>query len=329
MTADLHSLRHGPLCHLSDPDPIRRTRDPLPPPYTIPFIPHRAIWVKCPFRRSSPLPIPPITSLISPRLYLPRRTPAPGFWRTLLGVLIYPVYLLVTLLAIPLPLLLNTLHLMLSVLSTILYPLTSTVRLLSKTFIVGPWGVARSILGVFYPIYTFVGGVIGVGCVMGMGAGWVGKAVLDLIYGRAKKKRRRDKGKGKERASVRSSAPRDDPSTITSEPVLEPYRPAPIREYPRATSVPLASPTRSSPLSAVSPNVGATRKPIKLDKKRVLDKLASTYRDIQHVENAGYIPLEGVRRGVDVAKTTGRESVAIGTRRRVHGTPVGDVGRAR
>ena len=67
MTADLHSLRHGPLYHLSDPDPIRRTRDPLPPTYTIPFVPHRAIWVKRPFRRSSPLPIPlsPPSSLLA------------------------------------------------------------------------------------------------------------------------------------------------------------------------------------------------------------------------------------------------------------------------
>lgn len=123
-----------------------------------------------------------------------------SIFRIILGVVMYPLYLAITLLAIPVPLLLNTLHLVLHILFTILYPVTSTGRLIARTFILGPLAFVGDILSVFYPVYTFVGGVIGLGCVMGLGAGWLGKISMDLlIHGRvsgSKKSSKRNKSGG-------------------------------------------------------------------------------------------------------------------------------------
>lgn len=108
-------------------------------------------------------------------------------FRTILGVIIYPIYVVITLLATPFPLLLNALHLLAHVIGTILYPVTATCRLFGRTFVLAPLGVISSVLAVFYPVYVFVGGVIGVGCVLGLGAGWIGKLVLDTLFGKKKK----------------------------------------------------------------------------------------------------------------------------------------------
>ncbi|ORX34247.1 hypothetical protein BD324DRAFT_637237 [Kockovaella imperatae] len=252
---------------------------------------------------------------------------SPGFWRSLLGIVIYPLYLIITLLAIPVPLLLNTAHLILSVLSTVLYPLTSTIRILGRTFILGPLGMIRSMLGVFYPIYTFVGGVIGVGCVMGMGAGWVGQTVLDLIYGKSKNQ-------------VKKSSRRRDRSTISARTSSEPVNEHTVEatSHSHATSIirsvrhssvePSKSKTqKSGPLSSVSSNVNpsAARKLVKPDKQGVLDKFASNYEDEYRAE----VPLKHTKASGD-GVTTGREAQAIGTRKRLHASQsrTGEIGKA-
>ena len=117
----------------------------------------------------------------------------------------YPIYLGVTLLAIPLPFLVNALNLLASILSTILYPVTSTARLLARTFILAPLSVVLSFLHALYPVYVFVGGVVGVGAFLGVAVGWLGRALMWLLLGRrsaptAAKKRKR-------RSSKRHSAP--------------------------------------------------------------------------------------------------------------------------
>lgn len=179
-------LGHLPLTHLQSLSSSLHS-DLRPPsqyhlPYHLPQIP-------------SPIPNTPAESTST--------------FRTVLGLIAYPVYLLITLVATPFPLLLNALHLFGSVLGTVLYPITATGRLLGRTLILAPLGVISSILAVFYPVYVFVAGVVGIGCVLGLGAGWIGKMALDLIFGSAKNKkasRRSVKGRGRsDKSQARSS----------------------------------------------------------------------------------------------------------------------------
>jgi hypothetical protein len=105
-------------------------------------------------------------------------------WRTVLNGIVYPIYLLITLLAIPLPFLTTALNLLASILSTILYPVTSTARLLARTFIIAPLNIVLSFLHALYPVYVFVGGVVGVGAFLGVAVGWVGRVLMWLLLGR-------------------------------------------------------------------------------------------------------------------------------------------------
>lgn len=124
-----------------------------------------------------------------------------SMWRIALGVAVYPIYLAITLLAIPLPFLLNALHLVWDILTTVLYPVTATVSILTRTFVFAPFGLVRTIMSAFYPVYVFVGSVIGVGCVLGMGAGWAGRKLLDRVLGRKKTSKSRS-GRSKSRSSA-------------------------------------------------------------------------------------------------------------------------------
>ena len=191
---------------------------------------------------------------------------------------------------------------------------------------------------------------MGVGCVMGVAAGWVGSAVMDLLYGsrgkKAKKVKRsteKEKMRGKERSlkSTRVAA-----TMATS---YEPVDSQPVKylthniKTPRASrggqylalsqsrDQPLAA--TATPLAVISPNVGSSgvrssgqRKTIKLDKRKVLEKLASNYIDkgksVEHVENADAFEKAGKGTSVvlrnDAAGTSGREAFASATRRRQH-----------
>lgn len=146
------------------------------------------------------------TSSASP---IPGDAPSTSTFRAVLGVIVYPVYLIVTLLAIPLPLLSSGLQLILSLLTTILHPLTSTIRVLSRTFLLAPLNMLGSVLAVFYPLYVFVAGVTGVGCVMGVGAGWMAKIGLDWMLGRRKSdkaKRGKRKVEGGSRSQISTAS---------------------------------------------------------------------------------------------------------------------------
>jgi hypothetical protein len=61
----------------------------------------------------------------------------------------------------------------------------------------------ESAVSVFYPLYVFIAGVIGVGCVLGLGVGWAGKMFLDIIFGR----KRRSTGRRRSIVGSRSHAP--------------------------------------------------------------------------------------------------------------------------
>lgn len=136
-------------------------------------------------------------------------------WRTVIQSVLYPFYLLLTLAVIPLPFLSQALSLIMSVIGTILYPITSTTRLLSRTFIVGPLTIVNGIFQAMYPVYVFVGGVLGLGCFLGMTAGWLGQFSLDLLLSRkgaAKRNKQRRKSK-KHSSQSAHSAPRSVPSS--------------------------------------------------------------------------------------------------------------------
>ncbi|KAK6905578.1 hypothetical protein I203_106408 [Kwoniella mangroviensis CBS 8507] len=120
-------------------------------------------------------PIPnPIPSALPPQ-------PGTSWWRLFFGVLLYPVYLLATILTTPLPLILNILYLLKELLKIILYPILVVLYALYGTFIAAPLGVVRRVLEAFYPLVVFIGGLVGVGCTLGLGVGWIGRWVLDSI----------------------------------------------------------------------------------------------------------------------------------------------------
>jgi len=140
-----------------------------------------------------PGPLRPSNYLPDPQqpYHLPYHLPhLPSTFRVFLGILVYPVYVLITLLATPLPLLLNGLSLLLLVLNAVLYPFTSTLRFLTRTILLGPLAMFVRVAEALYPVSTFVAGVVGVGCVMGAGAGYAGRAVVDLLLGGKKRSKR-------------------------------------------------------------------------------------------------------------------------------------------
>jgi hypothetical protein len=164
---------HEILSHL--PGPLRPSNYLLDPqqPYHLPYhLPH--------------LPSPLPSSSSSSR----SDTTTTSTFRVFLGILVYPVYVLITLLATPLPLLLNGLSLLLLVLNAVLYPFTSTLRFLTRTILLGPLAMFVRVAEALYPVSTFVAGVVGVGCVMGAGAGYAGRAVVDLLLGGKKRSKR-------------------------------------------------------------------------------------------------------------------------------------------
>jgi len=140
---------------------------------------------------------------------------SPGFWRTLFGILVYPIYLLITLISIPVPILLNILYLIITILDTIMYPLTSTLRVMFKTFVIAPAGIAKAVLDVFYPIIAFVGGVVGVGCAMGLGAGWAGRTALEWLTGKKRRSGKTKRGSSGDKSAKRRSGDTKSERSLT------------------------------------------------------------------------------------------------------------------
>lgn len=141
-------------------------------------------------------------------------------WRTVLQSILYPFYFLLTLAVIPLPFLNQALTLIMSVVGTIIYPLTSTTRLLSRTFIVAPLQVVQGLFQALYPVYVFVGGVLGLGCFLGMSAGWIGQYSLDLLLTRKSPKRKTRRHKTKKHHS-HSHSSTSSPESIDASAAVE------------------------------------------------------------------------------------------------------------
>ncbi|ORY29006.1 hypothetical protein BCR39DRAFT_505706 [Naematelia encephala] len=206
-------------------------------------------------------------------------------WRVVLAVAVYPVYLLITLLAIPLPLLMNVVHLVLTIVQTVLYPFTSTARLLTRTLLVAPLGVAATVTRALYPVWVFIGGTISVGCVLGVSAGWAGRALLDWALGRPRKGRSR-RVKRTRSSKSKSILTASTSAEKSSDKVKERER-EPKREISPSSG---DDPILHTPVAAVHPGVFQPN---------------SARKKFDHSQE--------IR-----AMGTGREAIAMGTRRRGH-----------
>jgi len=242
-----------------------------------------------------------------------------SFWRTLLAILVYPLYLAITVIAIPMPLLVTAINLLLSVVGTILYPFTSMARVIGRTLVVGPLGVAKSILALFYPFFSFVGGVIGVGAVMGISAGWIGKTSLEWFT-----KGRRKADLVAEQGIVRRSKSRGkkpDPS--------KPSRSRSTRHRSQNGVPQLAG----RALHEIFPNNDESDGDIEffgtLTARRA-SQLRKKYVQVQHVEDVPTARLASnkavphIEDGGDEAEgtsNTARDPITIGIRKRTHDIP--------
>ena len=246
-----------------------------------------------------------------------------GFWRTLLAILLYPLYLGITLLAIPMPFLVNALNLLLLIVATIFYPFTSTARVLGKAFVVGPLYYLQAVFALLYPLLSFVGGIIGVGCVMGMGAGWMGKITLEYLtkgkddseVSHTPTKPARSKGRGR-RSSRHADA-------------------TPHQIETRNGAVPRRSLQRP-PLQEVFNHQSANDGNIEFIgtfAARRASVIPSKFGQVQYVEDVPAVRAKTLRalngqsrkRGMESeeegSEGTAREPVTVGVRRRTHAIP--------
>lgn len=223
--------------------------------------------------------------------------------------MVYPIYLIITILATPLPLLLNGLNLILLVLTTILYPLTSTIRLMTRTFLVGPFSVLLRIAEALYPIGSFVAGVVGVGCVMGAGAGYVGKAGLNLLLGRGRKDRAKKvkRSRSDRKSTVASSEGKEGTAAslpVTGSRVKEGRG---ERRDVAANGEKKERPRQISTSSASEGEVPYT--PTEVFHPKMYVELGSTRKEKNRVGG-------NERVNVDITRGTAREGNAMGVRRR-------------
>lgn len=209
-----------------------------------------------------------------------------------------------------------------------MYPLTSTLRLMFKTFVLAPAGIAKSVLDAFYPIIAFIGGVVGVGCAMGLGAGWVGRTVLDWITGKKRDSKSKGKRGDKKRSdagarSVRSvkisKSVRDGPKVGTPTKITT-NRDEKKTAYSDSASGPeIVTPKHNAKLKLHPRGMHETDKTDEYGKRRKEEKRGSSKgMEERYAESAGY---EQVFQGEAMA--TAREAFVLGTRRRTHAIDAG------
>ena len=226
--------------------------------------------------------------------HLPHRDSTDPSPRYILAILMYPVYLLITILAIPIPLLLNALNLVMSVVGGMLGVVWSPMRMFGRTFVLGPAGVAKSLLDTVWPLVVWGGGVVSVGCAMGLGAGVMGRLGVEWI-GPKRPKSSRSSGKAKSKDRAKSSTATSRSRSLRSAPTID-------------VDVDVADdPARSSRGSRESR--GREGRPARHD------RVASEVPALQHPKPILQRPIledgEWPR-----AKSTGRPGVVVGVRRR-------------
>lgn len=239
-----------------------------------------------------PYALPQIPSPITPN------AEATATWRIVIGTIVYPIYIAITLIAIPMPFLISGLNLIFSVINTILYPVTSTFRLLARTFIIAPLNVVRSFLLALYPVYVFVGGVVGAGAFMGVIFGWAGRLLTNLLIRPSQRSRKSKRSKSIRRSRDRSASKGDDE-------YVPPSRSRPVSgiyEAPRTrpTSGIYDAP-RSRPVSA---SFESRSRPVSMSYERRFFPIV----DVVEIDDE-MLEYENVH-------ATGREGVVVGVRRR-------------
>jgi hypothetical protein len=235
---------------------------------------------------------------------LPPTAESPSTVRWVLAYLVYPVYIAITLIAIPLPFLLNALNLLVSIVATILYPITSTFRLLARTFVLAPLNVVRNFLYALYPVYVFVGGVVGAGAFLGVAFGWAGRVLLGLLLRPRSRRRKSTRSRSKRRAA---SAEEDSPQTrrhsLPPQTPTSAYAstfPSQLRSRPASTSF---ETSRSRPVSG-SFETSRSRPTSGSYERRFVPIV-----DVIEIDDGEYLPYEQ-------SHTTARQGVVLGVRRR-------------
>lgn len=216
-------------------------------------------------------------------------------WRMVLGTMVYPIYIAVTLIAIPLPFLINAFNLLMSIVNSILYPITSTFRLLARTFVIAPLTVVLGFLNALYPVYVFVGGIVGAGAFLGVAFGWIGRVLLSFIL--------RPRSTPRRRKSQRSKSKRNSSSSARA-PSTEPKK-APEPVY---TSTPHSKrhsmPPQPTDYSPVKHSTSRSRPTSGSYERRYVPIV-----DVIELDDGAYLPYEQ-------SHTTARPGVVFGVRRR-------------
>ncbi|GMK55567.1 hypothetical protein CspeluHIS016_0206230 [Cutaneotrichosporon spelunceum] len=219
----------------------------------------------------------------APQYQLPYAIPTPlapaeasSTWRWVLACLVYPLYILITLIAIPFPFLLNGLNLLVTIIAAILHPFTSTLRLLTRTFVIGPLTVVKNFLSLLYPVYVFVAAVVAAGAFLGVTFGWAGRILSNLIL----------RPPSRRRKTGRSKSKRHSPSTSNEDRSPQTHR----------QSLPLQ---RSSSASQQRP------RPVSASYERRFVPIV----DVIEIVDDEFLPYEP-------SHTTARKGVVLGVRRR-------------
>lgn len=227
-------------------------------------------------------------------------------WRWVLGMLVYPIYVGVTLIAIPLPFLMNALNLIVNIVTTILYPITSTCRLLARTFLLAPLNVLMGFLHALYPVYVFVGGVVGAGAFIGVAFGWVGRMVLSIVLKpRSTQRRRKSTRTRTKRTSSSARSPAQEAAPPSPEPVYT------HTSHPKRHSMPPVSPAYSPVHTTPArprPTSGSFE-PRSRPTSGQYERRFVPIVDVIEIDEGGYLPFEQ-------SHSTARPGVVLGVRRR-------------
>jgi hypothetical protein len=175
----------------------------LPSPYQLPYhVPQ--------------LPSPPTTDSNSSVL------------RIAFNIIYYPFYIVFTLLAYPVPLIIYILSSVFSVISTLAYPLTATARLGARTLVVAPWNIFKGIVAELWPLISLFGWISAASCLVGIGAWWVDGAIMGWIRGDGPRKKGKPSRSG-HRTSSKTAGSKRSASHLS-------YAPAPLPLLPPAHS---------------------------------------------------------------------------------------------
>lgn len=223
-------------------------------------------------------------------------------WRTILGVLVYPFYLLITILATPMPLLNTMLRIIVSIVTTVFYPITSTTRIMTRTFLLTPLNLVMNVVRALYPLWVFIGGTISIGCVLGVTAGWAGRVGLDWVLGRNRNRDRNPKKNKNNTTEANEQRPHDLKRTRSSRSsrstrLSEPLKIS-VRDKRPTSPSSGDEPVPHTPGSSVHP---------------ILTEGGGGWQERGSKKGWGAGVEEGYRTG------TGREGSVLGTRRRARG----------